>query len=89
MATVHLLIKGKVQGVFYRDTARETARRLGLTGWVRNTPDGHVEALVTGTAEGLSRFIEWAGRGPQAAVVIDIIRTDRDHEDFSDFSIRY
>ncbi len=46
--TVHLLIKGKVQGVFYRDTAKTTAKQLGVTGWVRNTPDGHVEALVTG-----------------------------------------
>ena len=86
--TVHLLIKGKVQGVFYRDTAKTTAKQLGVTGWVRNTPDGHVEALVTGGEKELSGFIEWARRGPKEAVVIDIIRTVRDHETFSGFTIR-
>jgi acylphosphatase len=87
MATVHLLIKGKVQGVFYRDTAKATARQLGVTGWVRNTPEGHVETIVTGSEENLSRFIEWARKGPGRAVVTDVIRTDREHEHFNDFTI--
>jgi acylphosphatase len=86
--TVHLLIVGKVQGVFYRDTARATARKLGVTGWVKNTTDGHVEAVISGTEKELSRFIEWARNGPREAVVIDIIRTDRDHEVFGGFTIR-
>ncbi|MDR3714598.1 MAG: acylphosphatase [Puia sp.] len=88
MATIHLLIKGKVQGVFYRDTAKAIAGKLGVTGWVRNTPDGHVEAIVSGSEEQLSKFVEWAHQGPEAAVVIELVRSDRDHEHFSGFVIR-
>ena len=88
MATVHLLIKGKVQGVFFRDTAKTTAIKLGVTGWVKNTPDGHVEAVITGSEEELEQFIEWARKGPKSAVVVDVIRTGREHENFKKFMIR-
>ncbi len=81
------MIKGKVQGVFYRDSSKAKAEELGLTGWVRNTPDGHVEAIVTGSVDMLERFIEWARRGPRAAVVTEVVRTDREHEVFEGFII--
>lgn len=69
---VSLRIKGRVQGVFYRQSAKEEAERLGLTGWVRNLPDGDVEAVAEGAPEQLSRFLEWCRRGPPAARVTDV-----------------
>jgi acylphosphatase len=65
----HLLICGRVQGVFYRGWTVETARGLGLTGWVRNRRNGAVEAIVQGDRSAVERFIERARRGPPAARV--------------------
>ncbi|MBO9671756.1 MAG: acylphosphatase [Sphingobium sp.] len=65
----HLLISGRVQGVFYRGWTVETATGLGLTGWVRNLRNGDVEALVQGPVEVVERFIEMAHAGPRAARV--------------------
>ena len=56
MPTVHLLIKGKVQGVFYRASAKEKAGGLKLTGWVKNTPAGDVEAVASSTEENVKEF---------------------------------
>jgi len=69
---VHLLISGRVQGVWYRASARDQARRQGLTGWVRNRPDGRVEALAEGPRAELEAFITWCHQGPPAARVDDI-----------------
>lgn len=68
----HLLIRGKVQGVFYRGWTVETALGLGLTGWVRNLRNGDVEALVQGAPEIVARFIAAAHDGPRAAQVTSI-----------------
>ncbi|MEC3911297.1 acylphosphatase [Sphingobium sp. CR2-8] len=65
----HLMIHGRVQGVWYRASTVETARGLGLTGWVRNRADGSVEALVEGAADAIDRFIALAHEGPPAAKV--------------------
>ena len=65
----HLSIHGRVQGVFYRDWAVETARELGLAGWVRNRRDGTVEAVVQGEEASVERFITLAKDGPRAAWV--------------------
>jgi acylphosphatase len=70
--TIHLLIKGKVQGINYRASARDRALGLRLTGWVRNTREGHVEAMVTGEEVALQQFIDWCRRGPALAVVGDV-----------------
>ncbi|TCZ64180.1 acylphosphatase [Flaviaesturariibacter aridisoli] len=72
MRTVFLRITGKVQGVFYRATAQEMAEELGLRGWVRNCPDGAVEALAAGPAEKIDSFIAWCRRGPEKAVVENV-----------------
>lgn len=64
-----LHILGRVQGVFYRASAKAQADRLGLRGWVRNLRDGSVEALVAGPAEAIDRFIDWAYQGPAQALV--------------------
>jgi len=65
----HLSIHGRVQGVFYRGWTVETARDLGLTGWVRNRRDGTVEAVVQGEGTAVERLIALAGQGPPAARV--------------------
>lgn len=69
MKRVHLLITGLVQGVWYRASAEQEAQRLGLQGWVRNLPDGRVEALAEGPEAVLQTFIAWCHRGPQHARV--------------------
>lgn len=65
----HLMIFGRVQGVFYRNWTMQTARELGLAGWVRNRLDGSVEAVVEGLGEAVERFIALAHQGPPAAQV--------------------
>jgi acylphosphatase len=67
MRSVHLLIKGKVQGVFYRASAKETAEKLNIVGTVRNTEEGDVEIVATGDSEKIMTFIEWCRRRPSRA----------------------
>jgi acylphosphatase len=69
MRTVRLRVSGRVQGVGYRAWAIETARRLGLRGWVRNRADGSVELLATGSDQAVAAMIEAARAGPRAAQV--------------------
>ncbi len=68
-ARVHLVVSGRVQGVFFRQSTADTARRLGLRGWVRNLPDGRVEAEAEGERAALETLVEWCRRGPPAARV--------------------
>jgi acylphosphatase len=67
-----LTITGRVQGVFYRASARQEAMRLGIAGEIRNLPGGEVEAVVEGPREKLEEFIAWCKRGPTAARVDDV-----------------
>lgn len=87
MPTKHLLIKGKVQGVFYRASAKEVAERLGITGWVKNTEEGAVEALVTGTVPALEDFVRWCRRGPAGANVSSVGVVDSEQHHFDGFRI--
>jgi len=70
--TVHLLISGRVQGVWYRASTRNKAQELGLSGWVRNLPDGRVEAEAHGPRDALEQLVAWCHDGPPAAVVRDV-----------------
>lgn len=87
MKTQHLRIRGRVQGVWYRESMRQEAERLGVAGWVRNTPDGSVEAVIQGPAEAVDALIAWARSGPPQARV-DRIELNEAHGRFSGFEKR-
>ena len=72
VVTKRLVIYGRVQGVYFRDSMRQQARRLGVTGWVRNRSDGTVESMASGDTEAVAAIIEWARQGPATAKVTDV-----------------
>lgn len=67
--SIHLVIRGRVQGVFYRRWAQERAERHGIAGWVRNRPDGAVEAVLSGPSEAVETLLAECREGPPAAQV--------------------
>ena len=71
-ARARVVIRGRVQGVFFRAETRDRARSLGLAGWVRNVPDGTVEAVFEGDRERIAWMIAWSRRGPDLAEVDDV-----------------
>lgn len=87
---IRAIVTGRVQGVSYRASAAHEARRLGLVGWVRNTPDGAVELEAEGDASSIDALVRWCHRGPPAARVTGVAVEERaDTEDEVDFEIRY
>ena len=70
--TLHLVIHGRVQGVFFRESMRLQAVQLNVNGWARNQADGTVEAVIQGSADSVSKLLEWAQRGPPLAKVTRI-----------------
>lgn len=66
---VRVLVTGRVQGVFFRESTRREADRLGVSGWVRNLPDGRVEALFDGPPAAVDELMRWCHRGPDGALV--------------------
>ena len=83
-----LIIRGRVQGVFFRVSMQSQARRLGIKGWVRNRGDGAVEACVQGDGPAVEAIAGWCGRGPELARVTCVERMDASGEpDCADFNI--
>lgn len=87
LQTVSISVKGKVQGVFYRQSTKETATRLGITGEVKNLANGDVHILATGTEEQLKSLIAWCHQGPARANVAEIIVEDIPLHSFSSFNV--
>ena len=87
MKTIRLIIKGKVQGVFYRATAKDIADHLGIKGWVKNLPDRNVEIRAIATEEILQKLIDWCKQGPPKARVDEVIIEELDPEEFNSFKI--
>jgi acylphosphatase len=87
MKTIRLTIKGKVQGVFYRATAKDVADLLGIKGWVKNLPDNNVEITATATEDVLQKFIGWCKQGPPKARVDEVTVEVLNLEEFNGFRI--
>ncbi|MEM4475339.1 MAG: acylphosphatase [Fervidicoccaceae archaeon] len=89
-ARARLRIEGEVQGVFFRANMRRVALNNGVKGWVRNNPDGSVEAVIEGELENVLRVIAWALRGPPRAKVRRVTLEWQDYRgEFDDFVIIY
>lgn len=87
---LHVYISGRVQGVGYRQSTYAEATQLGLTGWVRNLPDGRVEAVFEGGSDLQNDMLRWCQTGPTFAHVTDVDSTWQDHErGNTTFEIRY
>ncbi len=90
MVRAHIFVSGYVQGVFFRSSMKEVADKYGVKGWVRNLPDGRVEAVLEGPENAVNRVIEWARRGPPLADVEDVeVKWEEYKGEFEDFRIRY
>ena len=87
---IHVIVQGRVQGVFFRAYTKEEADRLGLVGWVRNRHDGAVEALIEGEAAAVGRMIDWLHQGSPMANVVRVQVTEEEAVgEHRDFAINY
>ncbi|MEU8995893.1 acylphosphatase [Streptomyces caniferus] len=83
-----VVVSGDVQGVFFRDTCRRMAEKHGVAGWVRNLPDGAVEAVFEGEPERVQQLVDWAGEGPPMATVNSVSVHEEEPEGTRGFEIR-
>ncbi len=87
---VNIIVRGSVQGVFYRARTKEKALELDLTGWVRNRIDGTVEIVAEGKREDLDRLVEWSRHGPKHAHVTNQeVNWQPFADEFRDFTVKY
>lgn len=85
----HIFVSGRVQGVFFRESAKEKADEYGIFGWVKNLENGKVEAVLEGEGENVAKMIDWARRGPILAKVQDLKTENEDFSgEFSSFDIK-
>jgi len=84
----HAFISGRVQGVGYRFSTQDAATEIGVVGWVRNLPDGRVEAVFEGTEEQIKYMIDWCHRGPRGAIVKSVNVQYETPENLQGFDIR-
>ena len=83
-----MVVSGDVQGVYFRDTCRRVATAEHVNGWVRNLPDGRVEAAFEGSLDAVVRMVEWARHGPRTALVESVEEFDEEPEELTGFEIR-
>jgi len=85
-----VVVSGRVQGVFYRSNTLKEARLRGLSGFVRNMPDGRVEAVFEGEKDVIAGMIDWCRRGPDYAYVEGVeVKWEKSKNEFKEFDIRY
>ena len=89
MKHLDIRVRGRVQGVFFRETTRQEADRLGVTGTVRNEPDGSVAIEAEGPAERLDRFVEWCREGPPRANVESLDATEGELRGYDGFRVTF
>jgi len=77
---VHVIISGRVQGVFFRARTKTMADSLNLKGWVRNMPDGSVEAVFEGSGLAVNEAVEWCRKGPSHAIVTNLVETEEPYK---------
>jgi acylphosphatase len=86
----HVLVSGRVQGVFFRTETQRTARQHNLTGWVKNLPDGRVEAVFEGEEAAVEKAVQWCHHGPPSAMVTKVsVKKEPWAGEFETFSISY
>lgn len=85
--TVHLLINGRVQGVFFRESARKLAEKLNVKGWIKNTNNEKVEAVISGDEKDVNEFINWCHTGPERAEVTEVIVSEQAETPFQQFKV--
>ncbi len=84
----HTFISGRVQGVFFRSETKREARRCKVTGWIRNLPDGRVEAIFEGERENVEKLVEFCNKGPPSAKVMRVeVAYEGYTGDFGDFEL--
>jgi acylphosphatase len=83
-----VVVRGNVQGVFFRDSCRREAESRGVAGWVSNRPDGAVEAVFEGEPDAVAALVDWCTRGPRGADVDSVDDTSEEPEGLSGFRIR-
>ena len=83
-----VVVHGRVQGVFFRDSTRDRAQSAGVAGWVRNCPDGTVEAALEGEDEAVAALVEWMRDGPRGASVERLEVSEEEPEGLSGFAVR-
>ena len=83
-----VVVHGRVQGVFFRDSTRRRAQAAGVAGWVANRPDGTVEAVLEGDADAVESLVRWLHDGPRGADVERVEVEDGEPEDLTGFDIR-
>lgn len=89
MKTIHIIVTGRVQGVGFRYFTVRGANNLGLCGWVKNLPDGGVEAVIQGQNESIEQMIELLQEGPRASIVTDLKIEEIEQKEFSGFTMRF
>ena len=89
MTRKRVLVSGEVQGVYFRDTCRREATRHGVAGWIRNRPDGSVEAVFEGPSDRVDRLVDWARRGPRGARVDHLEVFDESPVGLTGFTVRW
>lgn len=89
MVRAHVFVSGDVQGVFFRQETRDRARSRGVAGWVKNLPDGRVEAVFEGPEDTVEQMVEWCHRGPRWAEVRDVEVLGEEPEGLTEFQVHF